>query len=102
MPDLQAKGVSQVFIVAVNDAFVTKAWADSLNAPADVRFIADASGEFSKKFDTLVAEAANFFGNPRTGRYAAIVEDGKVTKEFTEPDNFGLDVSSAENILKAL
>lgn len=86
----------------MNDAFVTKAWSEALDAPSDVRFIADASGEFSKKFDTLLADAAKFFGNARTKRYAAIVENGKVTKEFVEPDNFGLEVSVAENILKQL
>lgn len=99
---MKAKGVSQVFVIAVNDAFVTKAWADSLDSPADVRFIADASGNFSNKFGTLLDDAAKFFGNARTKRYAAIVEDGKVTKEFVEPDNFGLEVSVAENILKQL
>lgn len=99
---MKAKGVDQVFVVAVNDAFVTKAWGESLNAPADVRFIADASGEFSKQFDTLLDDAAKFFGNARTKRYAAIIEDGKVTKEFVEPDNFGLDVSVADKILEQL
>lgn len=88
--------------MAVNDAFVTKAWGDSLGASEDVRFIADASGAFSKNFGTLIEEAANFFGNARTKRYAAIVEDGKVVKEFVEPDNFGLDVSTVEIVLKDL
>lgn len=103
--EFQAKGVSNIYIVAVNDAFVTKAWSEQLGNDADashVRFIADASGAFSKEFGSLIDEASKFFGNARTQRYAAIVEDGKVKEAFVEPDNFGLEVSKAENVLKAL
>lgn len=34
---LAQKGVDGVFVVAVNDAFVTKAWADSLNTTDKVK-----------------------------------------------------------------
>ena len=103
--EFQDKGISNIFIVAVNDAFVTKAWNDQLgNDPevSHVRFVADASGDFSKEFGSLVDEASKFFGNARTQRFAAVVEDGKVKIAFVEPDNFGLDVSRAENVVKSL
>ncbi|VVT44188.1 uncharacterized protein SAPINGB_P000333 [Magnusiomyces paraingens] len=99
--ELAKKGVDGVFIVAVNDAFVTKAWADSLKTNDKVRFIADSHGEFSKEFGTLF-DASKFFGNERTKRYAAVVENGKVTEAFIEPDSTGLSVSVAENVLKNL
>ncbi|CDO51136.1 hypothetical protein DV113_000695 [Geotrichum candidum] len=103
--EFQDKGISNIFIVAVNDAFVTKAWNDQLgNDPevSHVRFVADASGDFSKEFGSLVDEASKFFGNARTQRFAAVVEDGKVKIAFVESDNFGLDVSRAENVVKSL
>lgn len=101
-PKLKAKGVEAVWIVAVNDAFVTNAWAEALEAPADdVRFISDQAGEFSLAFGTLF-DASEFFGNKRSARYAAVVMDGKVVEVFEEPDKTGLNVSKAENVLASL
>lgn len=101
-PKLKERGVKTVWVVAVNDAFVTNAWAESLDAPADdVRIISDQAGEFSLAFGTLF-DASEFFGNKRSARYAAVVMDGKVVEVFEEPDKTGLDVSKAENVLKSL
>lgn len=97
------KGYKSFYVVAVNDAFVTKAWGDSLLnnvvGTNQVRFLADPKGEFSKELDVLF-DASKFFGNERSKRYALLVEDGKVTKTFLEPDNVSVDVSSAESVLK--
>lgn len=98
---LKAKGVKQVFVTCVNDSFVTQAWGESLNVPSDVRIIADTQGEFAKAGDHLF-EAKHVFGNDRSIRYALIIENGKVIKEFAEPDKIGLKVSAVENILKEL
>jgi peroxiredoxin len=46
--DLKAKGVDLIACVSVNDAFVMKAWADSLGAGSDVVFLADGNGDFTK------------------------------------------------------
>jgi len=35
-------------------------------------------------------DATAIFGGPRSKRYALIVEDGKVSKMFAEPDNTGV------------
>ncbi|KAK6198769.1 Redoxin [Scheffersomyces amazonensis] len=96
------KGYDKFFIVAVNDAFVTKAWGDSLLtsvAGAQVKFLADPAGEFTKELD-LSFDATKFFGNERSKRYALLVEDGKVTKTFVEPDNTSVDVSEAAKVLE--
>ncbi|KAL2710752.1 Redoxin domain-containing protein [Kluyveromyces marxianus] len=101
LDQLKEKGVKQVFVTAVNDSFVTQAWAESLGVPSDIRIIADTLGEFAKAGDHLF-DSKQIFGNERSIRYAVIVQDGKVVQEFAEPDKIGVDVSSAENVLKHL
>ncbi|KAJ6126720.1 hypothetical protein N7523_002332 [Penicillium sp. IBT 18751x] len=94
------KEAGQVFVVAVNDPFVTKAWAASLDptGKSGVRFLGDPSGEFTKALD-LSFDSSAIFGNDRSKRYALLVENGKVKEAFVEPDNIGLNVSAAEKVL---
>ena len=90
------------YVVAVNDAFVQKAWADQLLANvagAQIRFLADPAAKFTEALD-LKFDATKFFGNERSKRYALLVEDGKVTQTFIEPDNTSVDVSAAEKVLE--
>lgn len=101
LQDFKKKGFNQVFVTAVNDAFVTKAWSDSLHCPADVHIIADTQGEFARAGATLFDSKA-IFGNDRSIRYALVVDNGEVVKAFAEPDKTGVNVSSAENVLKSL
>jgi 2-Cys peroxiredoxin 5 len=63
-----------------------------------IRFIADPSLSFTNALD-LNFDGALVFGGDRSKRYALVVEDGKVTKAYVEPDNTGLDVSAAEKVL---
>ncbi|RCK60738.1 Peroxiredoxin-5, mitochondrial [Candida viswanathii] len=96
------KGYQKFFVVAVNDAFVTKAWGDQLLesiAGAQIRFIADPAGAFTKDLD-LLFDASKFFGNERSKRYALIVEDGEIKKTFVEPDNTSVEVSAAPKVLE--
>ncbi|KAJ5733955.1 Redoxin [Penicillium malachiteum] len=97
-PKLQNAG--QVFVVAVNDPFVTKAWAESLDpsGKSGIRFLGDPTGQFNEALD-LTFDSTSIFGNIRSKRYALLVEDGKVTEAFVEPDNAGLNVSAAEKVL---
>lgn len=39
-PELEKKGIKGVFVVAVNDSFVTKAWGEDLNTTDKVRLFA--------------------------------------------------------------
>ncbi|CAK9438450.1 uncharacterized protein LODBEIA_P26740 [Lodderomyces beijingensis] len=96
------KGYKQIFVVAVNDPFVTKAWGDDLsdaNGASNVRFIADPTGAFTKELD-LLFDATKVFGNERSKRYALTVEDGKITNTFVEPDNTSVNVSDAVKVLQ--
>lgn len=96
------KGYTKLFVVTVNDAFVTKAFGDSLiqnQVGSDqIRFFADPKGDFVKELD-LSFDASKFFGNARSKRFALLVEDGKVSKTFVEPDNVSVDVSDVSKVL---
>ncbi|KAJ5949444.1 hypothetical protein N7454_001028 [Penicillium verhagenii] len=94
------KEAGQVFVVAVNDPFVTKAWAESLDpsGKSGIRFLGDPTAKFNEALD-LTFDSTSIFGNIRSKRYALLVEDGKVKEAFVEPDNAGLNVSAAEKVL---
>ncbi|KAK4548836.1 hypothetical protein LTR36_008609 [Oleoguttula mirabilis] len=94
------KDAGQVFVVSVNDAFVMGAWGASLDADgkSGIRFLADPHAAFTNALD-LAFDGTAIFGQPRSKRYALIIEDGKVKAAHVEPDNTGLDVSSVDKVL---
>ncbi|KIW69025.1 hypothetical protein PV04_04929 [Phialophora macrospora] len=94
------KDAGKVFVVSVNDAFVMKAWAKSLDESkkSGIRFLADPAGEFTRAWD-VEFDAAKILGNNRSKRYAVVTENGKVVKVAVEPDNTGVTISAAEKVL---
>jgi len=98
--ELTAKGVDTIACVAVNDAFVMKAWGQTQDVGDKVTLIADGNGDFTRAMD-LVFDGSGFGLGSRSQRYAAIIEDGIITTLNVESKP-GLDVSSAETILAAL
>lgn len=70
----------------------TSAWGKSLDAnkTSGIRFLADASGAFSRALDVEFPAAA-FLGTNRSKRYALVIEGGKVKSVHIEPDNVGAD-----------
>ncbi|KAK5124519.1 hypothetical protein LTR85_001736 [Meristemomyces frigidus] len=90
----------QVFVVSVNDAFVMKAWGATLDADekSGIRFLADPHAAFTKALD-LDFDGTAIFGQPRSKRYALIIEDGKVKEAHVEPDNTGVDGEIALEVL---
>lgn len=101
------KGISELVVVSVNDAFVTSAWKEYLlqDAPQEVKqwlhVLADPKGEFSKSVDATF-DATKFFGNARSQRYAALVENGEVQKAWIEEDGTGIKDSEADKVLGEL
>ncbi|KAL9638807.1 MAG: hypothetical protein Q9204_001358 [Flavoplaca sp. TL-2023a] len=63
-----------------------------------IRFLGDPDAKFTEALD-LSFESASIFGNNRSKRYALKVENGKVKEAFVEPDNTGVDVSTADKVL---
>lgn len=58
-----------------------------------IRFLGDPAGEFTKALD-LDFDATPIFGNPRSKRYALVIQDGKVKSAHVEPDNTGTNGTS--------
>ena len=97
---IRAKGVGDIICMSVNDAFVMDAWGKDRGVGDKVRMVADGNGEFSKALGLDFDGSGIGFGL-RCQRFAAIVDDGVVTKlAVEEPMKFG--VSSADAILGAL
>ena len=97
---IRAKGVDDIICMSVNDAFVMDSWGKDRGAGDKVRLIADGNGELSKALGLDFDGSGIGFGL-RCQRFAAIVDDGVVTKlAVEEPMKF--EVSGAEAILAAL
>jgi len=94
------KDAGDVFVVSVNDPFVMKAWAESLDptGTSGIRFLGDPTAQFTEALD-LAFDGSAIFGGPRSKRYALEIENGKVKAIHAEPDNTGLAVSTAEKVL---
>ena len=95
--DLKAKGIKDIFCVAVNDPFVMAAWSSNQNADGKVRMLADTCGDLTKALE-LELDLAKVLGNVRCKRFSILVEDGKAAQVNVEPDGTGLTCSLASSL----
>ena len=96
--EIKAAGVDLIACVAVNDAFVMRAWGQAQNA-SEIMMLGDGDGSFTKALGLDMDTAG--FGGVRSQRYAMIVDNGVVTQlNVEEPQKF--EVSTADAILAAL
>ena len=96
----KAKGVDEIWCMAVNDGFVMAAWGRDQKAGGKVRMMADGSADYVKKLGLERDLTPNGMGF-RSQRFAMIVEDGVVRHLGVEaPSKF--EVSNAEAILANL
>jgi peroxiredoxin len=98
---IKAKGVDTIAVTGVNDHFVFDAWREASNVDGKIEFLADGNGDFAKAIDLTFDGSGNGMGT-RSRRYAMLVEDGVVKQLNIEEAPGKVDVSSAENVLKAL
>ena len=97
---LKAKGVSEVWCLSVNDAFVMGAWGRDQKAAGKVRMLADGSADYAKKLGLEMDLTARGMG-VRSQRYSLLVDDGVVKQVNVEaPGKY--EVSSAETMLGQL
>ena len=97
---LKAKGVDEIACVAVNDAFVMRAWGEHSGAGNKVTMLADGNGDFAKALG-LELDATKFGMGTRGKRFSMVVDDGIVTKlNVEEPGAFG--VSSGDHMVGQL
>ncbi len=80
--EFKAQGVDAVVCISVNDAFVMFQWGKSQNAQ-NVFLLPDGNGDFTRKMGMLVKKDNLGFGM-RSWRYAMYVENGEITKMFSE------------------
>jgi len=98
--EILAAGVDRIACVSVNDAFVMGAWGNAQGTGDKILMLADGSGEFTAATGLGLDLSGPGLGT-RSQRYAAILQDGVVQELFVEKDT-GVDVSSADSVLKAL
>ena len=97
---LRAKGVDEVWCLAVNDAFVMGAWGKAQQAAGKVRMMADGSATYTKALGLDQDLTARGMG-VRSLRYSMLVEDGVVKRlNIEQPGKF--EVSDAETMLRQL
>jgi peroxiredoxin (alkyl hydroperoxide reductase subunit C) len=98
---LRAKGVDTIACLAVNDAFVLRAWAkDNGIEDGSIVMLADGSATFTKALGLELDLVARGLG-VRSQRFALVAEDGKVMHLGVEQPG-GFEVSRAEAIIAAL
>jgi peroxiredoxin len=97
---LKAKGVNEIWCLAVNDAFVMAAWGRDQKAAGKVRMLADGAADYAKKLGLELDLNARGMGM-RAQRFSMLVEDGVVKKLNIEaPGKY--EVSGAEAMLGQL
>lgn len=99
-------GVDEVYCLSVNDAFVMYQWKKNLGLE-HVQMLPDGNGDFTRGMGMLVKKNNLGFGE-RSWRYSMLVEDGIITKIFSE-DGFTDDcptdpfeVSDADTMVEYL
>jgi peroxiredoxin len=98
--DIRGKGVDRIACMAVNDAFVMKAWGKAQNTEDKVDMLADGNGEYTKALG-LDFDASGFGMGTRGQRFAIVVDNGVVEHLNVEAKG-EFKVSSAEHVLSQL
>ncbi|EPS40335.1 hypothetical protein H072_5839 [Dactylellina haptotyla CBS 200.50] len=95
LQSLKSKGVDIVIVIAYNDAWVMSAWAKANNVKNDdIIFASDVGLKLSERLGWTNKE--------RTGRYALIVDDGKIVYAEKDDKPGVVSVSGAEAVLAKL
>ena len=97
---LKAKGVDEIWCLAVNDAFVMGAWGKDQSAQGKVRMMADGSAEWTKKMGVELDLTARGMG-VRCQRFSMVINDG-IVEQFNMEAPGKFEVSDAETMIKQL
>ncbi|OOF96829.1 hypothetical protein ASPCADRAFT_206971 [Aspergillus carbonarius ITEM 5010] len=95
LPQLKEKGVQVVAVIASNDSYVMSAWGKANNVKGDdILFLSDPDARFSNTI--------GWANGGRTGRFAIIIDHGKVTYAQIETERGVVKVSGADAVLAHL
>ena len=97
---IKAKGVDEVWCVAVNDAFVMGAWGREQKVGAKVRMMGDGAAQWTKALGLELDLTARGMG-VRSQRYLMILDNG-VVKHLAVEAAGKFEVSDAASAIKAL
>lgn len=98
---IKSKGVDTIAMVAVNDHFVLKAWAEQTGAMGKILVISDWDSAFTKAVDMELDASAGGLGM-RSKRYAMIAANGWVQSLNVEKTPGTANASGAATILEHL
>jgi len=100
LDQLKAKGVDEVWCVAVNDGFVMAAWGKDQGAIGKIRFLGDGSAIWARALGLELDLGARGMGM-RMQRFSMLLDDGVVKQLNVEaPGKF--EVSGGDTMLKQL
>lgn len=100
LDQLKAKGVDEIWCVAVNDGFVMAAWGKDQGAIGKIRFLGDGSAIWARALGLELDLGARGMGL-RMQRFSMLLDDGVVKQLNIEaPGKF--DVSGGDTMLKQL
>lgn len=93
LSEIKSKGVDLVAVIAFNDAWVMSAWAKANNIKDEIvgshlasrSRILTLSKLFMTDTDTRFSKDIGWTKGDRTGRYAMIIDHGKITYAQNEP-----------------
>jgi peroxiredoxin len=97
---IKAKGVDEIWCLAVNDAFVMGAWGRDQGAQGKVRMMADGSAEWTRQLGLELDLTARGLG-VRSRRYSALLKDG-VVQQLNLEEGGEFKVSDAATLLSQL
>ncbi|MBI1890026.1 MAG: peroxiredoxin [Burkholderiales bacterium] len=98
--DFKAKGIDEIWCIAVNDASVMGAWGRDLKAGGKIRMMADGNGDYAKALGLEVDLNKAGMGL-RLRRCSMLVEDG-IVKQLNIEESGKFEVSNAETLLAQL
>jgi peroxiredoxin len=98
--ELKAKGVDEIWCVAVNDGFAMGAFGHALGAEQKIRFLGDGNAAFAKALGLDIDLSVANMGT-RLGRCSMLVDDG-VVKQLNVEAPRALDVSDVGTMLAQL
>lgn len=95
--ELKAKGIDEIWCVAVNDAFVMGAWGIEQQVQGRIRMIADGSGEWTRAMGLELDLTGRGLGI-RSQRYSALIDDG-IVRQLNIEQGGALESSTAQALL---
>lgn len=102
LSDLKAKGVDEVLIYSITDAFVMHGWSKVAGgSDKGIKYVGDANGDFATQLGLTQDLSSMGFGKLRSKRFALVVDNLELKYVGVES---GPEVaaSSAEAVLKSL